>query len=71
MATVAFTTDIVLAPGATALIAGSLEDGSSDLDATSPTIGESKLGRAVKICPRPSFRHQIVLLLAPRISAGN
>jgi hypothetical protein len=72
IATVAFTTDIVLHSGATAVIAGSVDERPSDVEGVlSSAKGASHPGDAPSINPQPSVRHETVLLLMPRIAHEN
>ena len=72
IATVAFTTDIVLHAGATAMIAGSVDERSADVEPpSSASKGVSPAADAPNIHPQPSVRHETVLLLMPRISPEN
>ncbi len=69
IATVAFTTDIVLHAGATAVIAGSVDERPSDAEpAFASAKGALQPGDAPSIHPQPNVRHETVLLLMPRIS---
>jgi type II secretory pathway component GspD/PulD (secretin) len=61
LATVAFTTDIMLHDGSTALIAGSIDERTADAN--------SSAGPAIH--PQPTLRHETVLLLMPRISRAD
>jgi type II secretory pathway component GspD/PulD (secretin) len=63
MATVAFTTDVALRSGATALIAGCGDERAAN---TETGIAAAKI--VPKIHPQPSIRHETILLLMPRIS---
>jgi hypothetical protein len=72
IATVAFTTDIVLHAGATAIFVGLVDERSADVEPpSSASKGVSPPGDAPNIHPRPSVRHETVLLLMPRISPEN
>jgi hypothetical protein len=62
-ATVAFTTDVALRSGATALIAGSGEERTAN---PKPTRLVGKLEPQIQ--PQPSIRHETILLLMPRIA---
>jgi type II secretory pathway component GspD/PulD (secretin) len=61
LATVAFTTDMVLHDGSTALIAGSIDERSADANSSAAPV----------IHPQPILRHETVLLLMPRISRAD
>jgi type II secretory pathway component GspD/PulD (secretin) len=61
LATVAFTTDLVLHDGSTALIAGSIDERSADANSSAAPV----------IHPQPTLRHETVLLLMPRISRAD
>jgi hypothetical protein len=63
MATVAFTTDVALRSGATALIAGCGDERAANAE-TASTAAKF----APKIHPHSSIRHETILLLMPRIS---
>jgi type II secretory pathway component GspD/PulD (secretin) len=63
MATVAFTTDVALRSGATALIAGCGDERNAN---TETALAEAKI--VPKIHPQSSIRHETLLLLMPRIS---
>jgi hypothetical protein len=72
IATVAFTTDIVLHAGATAVIAGSVDERPPDAEpALASAKGALRPGDAPSIHPQPNVRHETVLLLMPRISREN
>jgi type II/III secretion system protein len=62
LATVAFTTDVALRSGATAIIAGS---GDERIANAEPTFSAAKI--VPNIHPQPSIRHETILLLMPRI----
>jgi hypothetical protein len=72
IATVAFTTDIVLHAGATAVIAGSVDERPPDVEpAFASAKGALRPGDAPSIHAQPRVRHETVLLLMPRISREN
>jgi len=72
MATVAFTTDLVLHPGATAVIAGSVDQLPADTEpARSPGEIVTRPGDIPAIHPQPSVRRETVLLVMPRIAHEN
>ncbi len=72
IATVAFTTDIVLHAGATAVIAGSVDEHPQTSNRfPPPRRAISQPGDAPNIHPQPSVRHETVLLLMPRIFHEN
>jgi hypothetical protein len=72
IATVAFTTDIVLHAGATAVIAGSVDERPPDAEpAFASAKGALRPGDAPCIHPQPRVRHETVLLVMPRISREN
>jgi len=72
MATVAFTTDLVLHAGATAVIAGSVDERSADIEtARSPGEIVARPGAIPSIHPQPSVRRETVLLVMPRIVPEN
>jgi Bacterial type II and III secretion system protein len=66
MATVAFTTDVALRAGATALIAGS-----GDERIANPGSALAAAKFVPDIYPQPSIRHETILLLMPRISRAD
>jgi type II secretory pathway component GspD/PulD (secretin) len=66
MATVAFTTDVALRAGATALIAGS---GDERIANPGSALASAKI--VPDIYPQPSIRHETILLLMPRISSAD
>jgi type II secretory pathway component GspD/PulD (secretin) len=63
MATVAFTTDVALRSGATAMIAGCGDERTANAE-----IASAAAKIVPKIRPQPSVRHETILLLMPRIS---
>jgi hypothetical protein len=72
MATVAFTTDIVLHAGATAVIAGLVDERPTDTEsARLPGEIVAKPGDIPTIHPQPSVRRETVLLVMPRIAHEN
>ena len=66
MATVAFTTDVAIRPGATALIAGS---GDERIANPGSALAAAKI--VPDIYPQPSIRRETILLLMPRISSAD
>jgi hypothetical protein len=72
VATLTFTTDLVLHSGATALIAGTFDERMPESE--SPTVSAKSSSRpadAPKIEPQPGVRRQTVLLLMPRVAGEN
>ena len=72
VATLSFTTDLVLHSGATALISGTIDERmpESELPAVSAK-SSSRPADAPKIEPQPGVRRQTALLLMPRVAGEN
>jgi hypothetical protein len=72
MATVAFTTDLVLHAGATAVIAGSVDQLPADSEPVrSPDEIVTRSGDVPAIHPQPGVRRETVLLVMPRLAPEN
>jgi hypothetical protein len=72
LATLTFTTDLVLHSGATALISGTIDERMPEGEP--PVVSAKNSSRpadAPKIEPRPGVRRQTVLLLMPRVVGEN
>ncbi len=72
VATLTFTTDLVLHSGATALISGTIDERMPESEP--PAVSANSSSRAAdapKIEPLPGVRRQTVLLLMPRVAGGN
>ncbi len=72
VATLTFTTDLVLHSGATALISGTIDERMPEGEP--PVVSAKKSSQAAdapKIEPRPGVRRQTVLLLMPRVTGDN
>jgi hypothetical protein len=72
VATLTFTTDLVLHSGATALIAGTIDERMPEGEP--PAVSAKNASRpadAPKIEPQPGVRRQTVLLLMPRVAVEN